>query len=115
MHCVAVSSTVAFGLTLAITIGHCAESGVEHPNVVLVVTDDQGYGDLSCHGNPILNTPNLDQLHAESVRFTDFHVDPTCSPTRGSAATDSLLTKRQLLSPIRCRRWPRLSGLQGKK
>lgn len=54
------------------------------PNVVLLITDDQGYGDLSCHGNPILKTPNLDALHAESVRFTNFHVSPTCSPTRGA-------------------------------
>lgn len=45
----------------------------DKPNVIIVMTDDQGYGDLSCHGNPILKTPNLDQLSAESVRFTDFH------------------------------------------
>ncbi len=51
------------------------------------MTDDQGYGDLSCHGNPDFNTPNLDKLHAESVRFTDFHVDPTCAPTRAALIT----------------------------
>lgn len=55
-----------------------------HPNVVLVITDDQGYGDLSCHGNPILKTPGIDKLHSESVRLTDFHVSPTCAPTRGA-------------------------------
>ncbi|GHC47491.1 arylsulfatase [Roseibacillus persicicus] len=54
------------------------------PNVVLVITDDQGYGDLSCHGNPVLETPHLDELHGESVRLTDFHVSPTCAPTRGA-------------------------------
>ncbi|MCP4787267.1 MAG: arylsulfatase [Fuerstiella sp.] len=52
------------------------------PNVVIVITDDQGYGDLSCHGNPILKTPQIDDLHSESVRLTDYHVAPTCSPTR---------------------------------
>ncbi|MFO7903574.1 MAG: arylsulfatase, partial [Pirellulaceae bacterium] len=57
------------------------------PNVVLVITDDQGYGDLSCHGNPVLKTPCLDQLHAESVRLTDYHVSPTCSPTRSALMT----------------------------
>ncbi len=57
------------------------------PNVVLVITDDQGYGDLSCHGNPVLKTPNLDALHAESVRLTDYHVAPTCSPTRCALLT----------------------------
>ncbi|MGB0579464.1 MAG: arylsulfatase [Limisphaerales bacterium] len=57
------------------------------PNVILVMTDDQGYGDLSCHGNPDFKTPNLDRLHSESVRFTDFHVDPTCAPTRAALIT----------------------------
>jgi arylsulfatase A-like enzyme len=57
------------------------------PNVVIVITDDQGYGDLSCHGNPVLKTPNLDKLHDESVRLTDYHVAPTCSPTRAALIT----------------------------
>ena len=57
------------------------------PNVVLVMTDDQGYGDLGCHGNEVLATPNLDRLHAQSIRLTDFHVDPTCSPTRSALMT----------------------------
>ena len=54
------------------------------PNVVLVITDDQGYGDLSCTGNPILETPAIDKLYGESVRLSDFHVSPTCAPTRGA-------------------------------
>jgi arylsulfatase len=57
------------------------------PNIIFVLTDDQGYGDVSAHGNPILKTPNLDRLHAEGVRFTDFHVSPTCSPTRSALNT----------------------------
>ena len=59
----------------------------KRPNVILVLTDDQGYGDLSCHGNPVLKTPNLDKLHAQSVRFTDFHAAPMCTPTRGQLLT----------------------------
>jgi arylsulfatase A-like enzyme len=62
-------------------------SASQSPNVILIVTDDQGFGDLSCHGNPVLETPNLDKLHNESVRFTDFHVDPTCAPSRGALMT----------------------------
>ncbi|MHB8897506.1 MAG: arylsulfatase, partial [Thermoguttaceae bacterium] len=58
-----------------------------HPNVILILTDDQGYGELSCHGNPVVRTPNLDRLHAESVRLTDFHVAPMCTPTRGQLMT----------------------------
>jgi arylsulfatase A-like enzyme len=64
----------------------CAEKPAV-PNVVLILTDDQGYGDLSCHGNPVLKTPNLDRLHSQSVRLTNFHVDPTCSPTRSALLT----------------------------
>jgi arylsulfatase len=57
------------------------------PNVVIVMTDDQGYGEMSCHGNPVLNTPHLDQLAQESTQFSDFHVSPMCAPTRGSLLT----------------------------
>jgi len=59
----------------------------KRPNVILILTDDQGYGDLACHGNPSIRTPNLDKLHGESVRLTDFHVSPLCSPTRASLMT----------------------------
>lgn len=57
------------------------------PNIILVMTDDQGYGDLACHGNPVLRTPNLDDLHSRSQRFTKFQVSPTCAPTRSSLLT----------------------------
>ncbi|MDA7757161.1 arylsulfatase [Opitutales bacterium] len=59
----------------------------EQPNVILIMTDDQGYGDLSCHGNPILKTPNLDRLHANSIRLTNYHVSPFCTPTRAALMT----------------------------
>ena len=54
------------------------------PNIILVMTDDQGMGDLSCMGNKVLRTPNLDRFHAMATRFTDFHVSPTCAPTRSA-------------------------------
>lgn len=60
---------------------------VAKPNIVFVLIDDMGYGDLSCHGNPVFQTPNMDRLHAESVRFTDFCVSATCSPTRAALMT----------------------------
>ena len=59
----------------------------KRPNILFVLTDDQGFGDISAHGNPILKTPNLDKLRSEGVRFTDFHVSPTCSPTRSALMT----------------------------
>jgi len=51
------------------------------------MADDQGYGDLSLHGNPVFNTPYMDKIGKESVRFTDFHVAPMCTPTRGQLMT----------------------------
>jgi len=59
----------------------------EPPNVVVVLTDDQGYGDLGFTGHPVLQTPNLDKLAGESVWLEDFHVAPSCSPTRSSMLT----------------------------
>jgi arylsulfatase len=59
----------------------------EQPNIVLVMPDDMGWGDISAHGHPLLRTPNLDRLYAESVRFNDFHVSPTCAPTRSALLT----------------------------
>jgi len=59
----------------------------ERPNVLLIVTDDQGFGDLSLHGNPILKTPNLDRFAAQSVEFKNFYVSPVCAPTRASLLT----------------------------
>jgi arylsulfatase A-like enzyme len=59
----------------------------ERPNVVLVITDDQGYGDLSFTGNPTLKTPNIDTLAKNSIRLTDYHVAPTCSPSRCALQT----------------------------
>lgn len=57
------------------------------PNVIVLLTDDQGYGDIGRHGNPVIRTPHLDRLHDESVRFTDFHVDSYCTPTRAALLT----------------------------
>ncbi|MFV1995409.1 MAG: sulfatase-like hydrolase/transferase, partial [Verrucomicrobiales bacterium] len=63
------------------------------PNVIFILTDDQGYGDLGCHGNTVVQTPNLDRLYAESVRFTNFHVSATCSQTRAQLMTGRYPTR----------------------
>jgi len=65
----------------------CSQRSRKKPNVILVMTDDQGYGDIGAHGSPYVKTPNLDRLHRESVRLTNFHVDPCCAPTRASLLT----------------------------
>lgn len=59
----------------------------DKPNILFILTDDQGYGDLGRHGHPVLETPNLDRLHDESVRFDNFYVSPSCSPTRAALMT----------------------------
>ena len=57
------------------------------PNVLIILTDDQGYGDLAYHGNPILKTPHLDEFAATSLELTNFHVGTTCAPTRAGLLT----------------------------
>ncbi|TXD76527.1 arylsulfatase [Algoriphagus ratkowskyi] len=64
-----------------------AQQKTKSPNVILIITDDQGYGDLGTNGNPHINTPTIDAFAAESVRFTNFYVSPVCAPTRASLMT----------------------------
>ena len=63
---------------------YAAEAPSEKPNIILVMPDDLGYGDYSCLGSPVMKTPEVDAFWKQSVRFTDFHVSPTCSPTRAA-------------------------------
>ncbi len=64
-----------------------AQQSETPPNVILIITDDQGFGDLGFHDNPHINTPTLDAFAKESVRFTNFYVSPVCAPTRSSLMT----------------------------
>jgi arylsulfatase A-like enzyme len=59
----------------------------QKPNVIVILTDDQGYGDFSINGNPLIKTPNIDKLGYSATRFTDFHVAPMCTPTRSQLMT----------------------------
>lgn len=72
--------------TMAATVLSTAQD-LRHPNVVLIITDDQGYGDLGFTGNPHIKTPVLDNLAQESIRFNQFYVSPVCAPTRASLMT----------------------------
>jgi len=77
---------LGLGLMLGL-VGSVLADAAGRPNVIIVMTDDQGYPELSAHGNPVLETPNLDRLYAESIRFEDYHVSPMCAPTRGQLMT----------------------------
>jgi hypothetical protein len=79
--------SVATLLLSVLIVGAAFARTSEKPNVIIVLTDDQGYGDLGCLGNPILKTPELDRLHADSIRFTDFHVSSLCTPSRAAIMT----------------------------
>jgi len=81
-----ISRALIFFVLLGATINSLAANN-KAPNVILVLTDDQGIGDIGCHGNPWLKTPNLDKFYEESVRMTDFHVSSVCTPTRGAIMT----------------------------
>ncbi len=63
---------------------NASESGKQKPNIVFIITDDQGTGDLACNGNPYVKTPNIDKFYSDAVRFTNYHVSTTCAPSRGS-------------------------------
>lgn len=73
-------------------------SFADQPNVLLIITDDQGYGDFSIHGNPHLQTPNIDRLGNTGVRFERFYVNSFCAPTRAALLTG---------------RWPLRTGCHG--
>ena len=62
-------------------------ANAQRPNIVFVLTDDQGAGELGCYGNPVIQTPNIDGFYDESVHLTDYHVGPTCAPTRAGLMT----------------------------
>ena len=74
-------------VAVAVLVPHLAKADplkASKPNIIFVMTDDQGMGDLSCMGNEVVRTPNIDQFYEKSLRFTDFQVSPTCAPTRAA-------------------------------
>ncbi|MGI9240367.1 MAG: sulfatase-like hydrolase/transferase, partial [Verrucomicrobiales bacterium] len=76
-----------FPILISILLLLGAAGAAERPNVVVILTDDQGWGDLSASGNSNLSTPNIDQLAAEGASFDRFFVCPVCSPTRAEFLT----------------------------
>lgn len=81
---VAVVCVLGFLTVVSFTEAKPATLSGSRPNIVLVMTDDQGMGDLSCMGNQVVKTPHIDSFFEQSIRFRDFHVSPTCAPTRSA-------------------------------
>lgn len=79
--------SIIYSVLFLITCSLFGQESLKKPNVILILADDQGYGDMSCNGNPYLKTPAIDALQKNSVNLSDFHVDPTCAPTRAALMT----------------------------
>ena len=75
-----------FNVLLLCLFTACSEKE-KAPSVILLMTDDQGYGDLACHGNPVIKTPNIDAFSEESINLSNYHVGTTCAPTRSGLLT----------------------------
>jgi arylsulfatase A-like enzyme len=93
---------LAILVTAALAFPAGADTPAKAPNVIIILVDDMGYGDIAAHGNPVIRTPHIDSLHRESARLTDFHVDPTCSPTRSALMTGKY--------PHRVKVWHTIAG-----
>src|SRR3569623_3295935 len=88
-----------YGLSLFLSVAALA---AERPNILLIVSDDQGYPDLGCIGAKPIQTPNLDRLAAEGVRATSFYVTwPACTPSRGSILTGRYPQRNGLYDMVR--------------
>ena len=70
------------------------------PNVVLIITDDVGYGDIGSYGAPDIKTPNIDSLAKNGTRLTDFYAAPNCSPTRASLISGRYQQRSRIESPL---------------
>ena len=78
---------IAFSLIFFFLLTACSVLTGAKPNIILILTDDQGYGDVNAHGHPYLNTPHMNRFRSESVSFNSFYVSPSCSPTRAALLT----------------------------
>lgn len=91
-------ASLLMGLSFVLPVH--AQDGWTKPNVLLVITDDVGYGDIGSYGAPDIRTPNIDRLAKEGVRFTDFYAAPTCTPTRAALMTGRYQQRVMLERPI---------------
>lgn len=81
------TAAMALPKNLNIIQGATPKKGKGKPNVIVVLTDDQDYGEVGYNGNPVIQTPNLDKLARENVEFTQFYASPCCTPTRAALMT----------------------------
>jgi arylsulfatase A-like enzyme len=98
LRLVAPIAVAGASLPVAATAQGTARAG--KPNVVLIITDDVGYGDLGSYGAPDIKTPNIDRIGREGIRFTDFYAAPSCSPTRTSLISGRYYQRYRIERPL---------------
>ncbi len=81
------AAVAAYALSIVACSQVWDEQGADQPNIILIMTDDQGWAQVGFHGNPYIKTPTLDRLATESTEFTQFYVEPKCAPTRAALLT----------------------------
>ena len=96
-------TAVLLAILACADLANAAPLAGSRPNIILVMTDDQGIGDLSCMGNKVVKTPELDRFYEQSLRFTDFQVSPTCAPTRSAIMSGRVPFKNGVTHTIRQR------------
>jgi arylsulfatase A len=101
----------AIATALAALVAAPVAAQTARPNIILIVADDVGYGDIGAYGAPDVKTPNLDRLAREGVRFTDFYAAPTCSPTRASLISGRYYQRVRIERPLGAAKSP--AGDQG--
>src|SRR5689334_13903318 len=98
-------------LFIAALLFTSAEPQAEKPNVIIILADDLGYGDLGCYGHPSIRTPHLDRMAAEGMRFTDFYVAaPVCTPSRAALLTGRYAVRSGMASEKRRVLFPNSGG-----
>jgi arylsulfatase A len=96
----AVLSAVAVAVAWTMTTHAGAQGGSRPPNFIIILTDDQGYGDLGSYGHPTLRTPNVDRMAAEGQRWTSFYAAPVCTPSRAQLMTGRLAVRTGLAGGV---------------
>lgn len=85
--CIRVALIAAVVFSARVSIAQLTSDSPERPNILIIFTDDQGYGDLGCYGSETIRTPRIDQLAQEGTRFTNSYAQVVCGPSRAALLT----------------------------